>query len=406
MSESFNLKAARRNLSTEHCLKNAISDRCRMLYVFPEPLPLARARGLQVAHFVRALAMQGVSVTLAYVPGVNGHPFSPIGYEVPANVTLLPLSRNLWGTRIKSSRIFMWRLARWLRRQEKSGSSPTIVFFRHVKAAAQFAKAFPRIPFLYEAHEVFAHTAKVSQRRRLHRLESLTLDRAALIVANSRGSADGLRDTFQMQKPICVLPNAVDYRESLPEKPWYESRLHLIYAGSLFGWKGVDDLVDAMQFLPGYHLTVIGGSPEQIDRLKIRWSESGTRISFLGHLPQHEVQSLLARSCVAILPNRADTDSAFTSPLKLFEYMAAGCAVVASDLPALRESLGSDGGSWATANDPASLAQAIRQVCERPDGGAGLGELSRRRVREFTWENRAKMLIGLLGLIGDSGGGG
>lgn len=396
MSESFSVETVRRDPSTEPCLKTGIPDRCRMLYVFPEPLPLARARGLQVAHFVRALAMQGVSVTLAYVPSDDGHPFSPIGYEVPTNVRLLPLSRNLLGSRIKSNRIFMWRLSRWLRQQEKTGASPTIVFFRHVKAAAQFAQDFPKLPFLYEAHEVFAHTAKASQRSRLRRLESMVLDKAALIVANSKGSADGLREVFGGQKPIRVLPNGVDYPESLPEKPWSESHRHLIYAGSLFGWKGVDDLVDAMSLLPGYHLTLIGGSPEQIERLKTRRGNLDAGVSFLGHLPQHEVQSLLARACVAILPNRADTDSAFTSPLKLFEYMAAGCAVVATDLPAMRQSLGSDGGSWATANDPASLAQAIRQVCESADGGAGLGERSRCRVREFTWDNRARALLELI----------
>lgn len=371
----------------------------RMLYVFPEPLPLPRARGLQVAHFVRALALLGVHITLAYVPGEGGHPFTPIGREVPENVTLLPFSRQLWGTRIKSNRLFMWRLSRWLRRQEKTGLLPSIVFFRHIKAAAQFAQAFPHIPFLYEAHEVFAHTAKATQRARLHYLENLVLEKAALVVANSRGSADVLRETFGVQKPIWVLPNGVEYPDNLPQKPWSESRLHLIYAGSLFGWKGVDDLIDAMNALPGYHLAVIGGSREQIERLKMRPGYPDDRVSFFGHLPQHEVQSLLAKACVAILPNRADTDSAFTSPLKLFEYMAAGCAVVATDLPAIRELLGRDGAGWAAANAPASLAQAIRQVCEQPDGGAGLGELSRIRVSKFTWQNRGKELVELISTL-------
>lgn len=371
-----------------------------MLYVFPEPLPLPRARGLQVAHFVRALALQGVQITLAYVPSEGGHPFTPIGHEVPENVTLLPLSRQLWATRIKSNRLFMWRLSRWLRRQEKTGRLPSIVFFRHIKAAAQFARAFPRIPFLYEAHEVFAHTAKPTQRARLHYLENMVLEKAALIVANSRGSADGLRETFGLSKPIWVLPNGVEYPDALPPKPWSESRWHLIYAGSLFGWKGVDDLVDAMDLLPEYHLTVIGGNREQIERLKMSPGYPDGRISFRGHLPQHEVQSLLAKACVAILPNRADTDSAFTSPLKLFEYMAAGCAVVATDLPAIRELLGNDGAGWAVANSPASLAQAIRHVCELPDGGACLGELSRNRVRKFTWQNRGKELIELIAGLG------
>jgi len=372
-------------------------EELRMLYVFPEPLPLARARGLQVAHFTRALALLGVQLTLAYVPAAGGqHPFEPIGHDVPENVTLLPLSRQLWGTRIKSNRLFMWRLLRWLGKQKKQGLLPDIVFFRHVKVAAQFAQAYPELPFVYEAHEVFTRTAKASQRARLQRLERLVLERASFLVANSQGSVAGLVETFGVQKPIAVLPNGVDYPEVLPDKPWWASRQHLIYAGSLFGWKGVDDLVDAMMHLPDYHLTVVGGSREQIERLNIRLGQAAKRVSFLGHLPQHHVQTLLAQACVAILPNRAETDSAFTSPLKLFEYMAAGCAVVATDLPAMRDLLGADGAVWAAPNDPASLADAIRRVCELNDGGVRLGERSRQMVRQFTWENRGRELLRLI----------
>lgn len=367
-----------------------------ILYVFPEPLPLPRARGLQVAHFVRALALCGVRITLAYVTADGGHPFSPIGCDVPDNVTLLPLSRCLWGTRIKSNRLFMWRLSRWLRGQEKQRTLPSIVFFRHVKVAAQFARDFPNIPFVYEAHEVFAQTAKPSQQSRLRRLEHFVLDKAVLIVANSKGTADGLTVIHGLMRQLSVLPNAVDYPNSLPKKLWSQSRLHLIYAGSLFGWKGVDDLVQAMEVLPGYRLTIVGGSAEQIERLQARSTKVGGGITYLGQRPQHEVQSLLANACVAILPNRADPDSAFTSPLKLFEYMAAGCAVVATDIPAVRELLGEDGAIWALPGSPVSLAEAVQQVCGRSDGGAGLGEISRNRVRQFTWENRARQLIELI----------
>ncbi len=366
-----------------------------MLYVFPEPLPLPRARGVQVAHFIRALALLGVQVTLAYVPSRDSHPFAPIGHDVPENVTLLPLSRSIWGTRIKSHRLFMWRLSRWLRQKKASGKLPSIVFFRHIKVAALFARTFPNIPFIYEAHEVFAHTAKPSQQARLFLLEKEVLLRARHIVAISKGAADGLKKTFGISKPIIVLPSAVEYPERLPDKAWSESRMNLIYAGSLFGWKGVDDLQDAMCQLPGYHLTVIGGTSEQIGRLQSR-KVGENCISFLGHLPQHEVQLLLAKACVAILPNRANTESAYTSPLKLFEYMAAGCAVVATDLPAIHELLGDDGASWAQPNDAASLAQAIRQVCESSDGGASLGKVSRERARQYTWKNRGKKLLNLV----------
>jgi glycosyltransferase involved in cell wall biosynthesis len=376
-----------------------------LLYVFPEPLPLPRARGVQVAHFLRALAQVGVRITLAYVASGQEHPFSPIGQSVPENVSLLPLSRGLgWPlgrTGIKSHRLFMWRLGRWIRQAIKAGNVPDIVFFRHVKAAAHFAQAFPDLPFIYEAHEVFAETAKPSQRKRLRALEQIVLTRAHLVLANSHGSAQGALRAHGLDRTILVLPNGVDYPASVPDKPWAECHRHIIYAGSLFGWKGVDDLVDAMAFLDGYQVTIVGGSAEQIERLRDRQPSAGGELVFTGQLPQFEVQKLLANACIAVLPNRPDPDSQFTSPLKLFEYMASGCAVVATDLPSVREVLGEDDAAWATPGDPQALAGAIRSLCQASGRASALGAAARLLVRQRTWQERAMKLLAALSETGE-----
>ena len=371
-----------------------------LLYVFPEPLPLPRARGVQVAHFLRALAEVGVRITLAYVANGKEHPFSPIGQNVPDKVTLLPLSRGLgWplaGTGVKSHRLFMWRLGRWIKQAHQAGNKPDIVFFRHVKAAAHFAQTFPDLPFIYEAHEVFAETAKPSQQARLQKLEQLVLTRAHMILANSQGSAQGALRAHGLARPILVLPNGVDYPVDIPEKPWAECQHHIIYAGSLFGWKGVDDLVDAMAWLTNHRVTIVGGSAEQVERLRSRQSADGGEISCTGQLQQHEVQKLLANACIAVLPNRPDPDSEFTSPLKLFEYMASGCAVVATNLPSVREVLGEEDAAWAMPGNPQSLAEAIRSLCQSPEHARALGGRSRQLVRQRTWRQRAINLLAAL----------
>lgn len=362
-----------------------------MLYVFPEPLPLPRARGLQVAHFVRAIAMSGVKVTLAYVPGKGTHPFEPIGYDIPDGVTLLPLTRTLPGfpneRGPKSQRLFMYRLLQWIRSARKNRHLPDVVFFRHIKAAANFCAAKTGIPFVYEAHEVFAQTAKASKRAEIELLEKQVLTGAMLVLTNSDGSANGLQARYHFAAPVHVLPNGVDYPAELPEKSWAEIGSRIVYAGSMFGWKGVDDLVDAAGLLPEYKFTILGGSQEQIERLKNRVVT--TNIRFTGHVPQYQVKALLAESCIAVLPNRPDPDSEFTSPLKLFEYMAAGCAVVATDLPALRAYLGESHAAWAEAINPSSLAEAIRGLCQSPERARALGAWGREAVRARTWQQRA-----------------
>ncbi len=373
------------------------SKRFHLLYVFPEPLPLSRARGVQVAHFVNALAQQGAMVTLAYVPSGSEHPFAPLGIEVPNGVVLLPLSRQLPGLlgalSMKSHRLFMWRLARWIRNSVKTGTVPDMVFFRHVKAAAWCCDAFPRLSLAYEAHEVFAQTAKPSQRLRISSLERKVLNSALLVIANSQGSADGLSRTHAVRRSIVVLPNGVAYPGSLPQKDWADASRRIVYAGSLFGWKGVDDLVEAFNSLPGFRLSVIGGTPEQVQRLKERRNGGGGEIEFLGQQPHYEVQHRLATACIAVLPNRSDKDSEFTSPLKLFEYLASGCAVVATDLPAMREVLGANDAVWARPGDPDSLAGAIMLACRSPESLEQLGLRGRVLVRDKTWVRRADSFL-------------
>src|SRR5476649_1559066 len=119
----------------------------KLLYAFPEPLPLPRARGLQVVQTVRALSEQGIEVTLCHVPG-NGDPFGACDLEKPDKVTLLPLSRSLpWPLNgIHSNQFFAARL-----RHHLIAHPADAIMVRHLKIARSLLESFPDIPLLYEA---------------------------------------------------------------------------------------------------------------------------------------------------------------------------------------------------------------------------------------------------------------
>ena len=377
-----------------------------LLYVFPEPLPLPKARGVQVAQFVHALAGAGARVSLACVPvAASPHPFESIGKNLPAGVALLHLQRGLPAPlsklRMQSNRLFLWRLGRRLERMRAAGSFPDAALVRHVKIAYGLLQRFPALPLVYEAHEVFAETASPHQRKRIERMERVVLERAALVTAISQGGADGLRRHYGIERDIPRLPSAVDYPAAVAAKPWHDAAKRIVYAGSLFPWKGVDDLLDAAALLPGFRITIVGGSSEQVDRLRSRVAAGGAEVVFTGHLAHHEVGAYLDAACIAVLPNRGEGVSQFTSPLKLFEYMAAGCAAVATDLPAFREVLGEDDAAWARQGDPLSLAAAIRRVAEDASLAARLGALGRDIARGYSWQGRADHLLALVnGILG------
>ena len=132
-----------------------------MLYPFPEPLPLPKARGVQVAWMADALCRAGVDLTLAYVPSPAGHPLSPIGRSVPGNLTLLPVSRNWpfpflrWHSVERFTRLLLPEIDRL---------NPDAIFVRHFKLSARLLLARPDIPRIFEAHEILSDCASPVQR--------------------------------------------------------------------------------------------------------------------------------------------------------------------------------------------------------------------------------------------------
>ncbi len=364
----------------------------RLLYAFPEPFPLERARGVQVAHTVVELARLDLGVELVYVPNPPLDPLGYYGIEVPAGLCLTPLSRSLpWPfDRVHSNRLFLWRLERRI-----AASPDVLVFVRHLKLAAMLLQNRPGRRLVYEAHEVFSDTAPERKRPYQFGMEKRVMRDAALVLANSVPTAMRLRELYG-EREIEVLPNGVDWPQRLPEKDWEHAGQHIAYAGSFFAWKGVSDLVRAAHELPGCHITLFGGDARQVARERHQALEGGAQLEFRGHVPHQAVTSELVKTCIALLPNRDDPDSRFTSPIKLFEYMAAGCAIVASDLPPLREVLAEDEAVWVRPGDPASLARGIRRLVADPALGRRMGERAREKARAYTWRARAERLARLL----------
>ena len=364
-----------------------------MLYPFPEPLPLPKARGVQVAWMADALCRAGVDLTLAYVPSPAGHPLSPIGRSVPGNLTLLPVSRNWpfpflrWHSVERFTRLLLPEIDRL---------NPDAIFVRHFKLAARLLQARPDIPLIFEAHEIFADTASPGKRQAVAAVEKLVLGGAAGVVYISEAVREALHARYRVKGQEIVLHSGVELPAEIPQKRWGECAQHIVYAGSFYGWKGVDDLVKAAAALPGCRLTLLGGDAADIERLRQLVAPEGAEVVFLPRLAPDAVMAELIGACIAVLPNRAEGISQFTSPLKLFEYMGAGCAIVAADLPSVREVLPATMPGWFVPGDPASLGAALRRLVEQPDLARNEGAQMRKAAALYTWEARTQSLIGFI----------
>jgi glycosyltransferase involved in cell wall biosynthesis len=180
------------------------------------------------------------------------------------------------------------------------------------------------------------------------------------------------------------------------------------YAGHLYPWKGVDVLVGALAHLPGVGALVVGGLQVEPDLARVRALADQVapgRVRFTGQVDPPRVPGWLREADVLVLPNTPTRISAaYTSPLKLFEYMASGRPIVASDLPSLREILRPDANAVLVApGDPEALARGIRRVLDDADFAATLARQAHQDLREYTWDKRAERLEAVLtGAMGRS----
>lgn len=169
----------------------------------------------------------------------------------------------------------------------------------------------------------------------------------------------------------------------------------VVYTGGLLAWKGVDVLVEAARRLGWARFVIAGGTEADVERLRAR-AAGLSHVRIDGFQPAERVPLYLAAADVGVVPNRSRPAIAarYTSPLKVFEAMAAGLALVASDLPALREILTHGEDAWLVpADDPDALAEGIERVLGDAELRRRLGERLGARAADHTWDARAARVL-------------
>jgi glycosyltransferase involved in cell wall biosynthesis len=220
-----------------------------------------------------------------------------------------------------------------------------------------------------------------------------------------------LRESRIAPDKILVAPDGADLPRAVPEVPCPVEfadtrRFRVAYVGSLYDGKGLEVVVPLARLLPEMDFHVLGGSGELLQHWR-QLTAADANLFFHGYCPPSVVAPFLDAMDVLLVPNQRTVHSVggseigrWTSPLKLFEYMAAGKPIVASDLEVLREILVHEGNCLlCPPEDLAAWKQALerlhddRQLAERIAANART-ELSSR----YTWERRAKRLLDSLAI--------
>lgn len=270
-----------------------------------------------------------------------------------------------------------------------------IVYSRNVNATAVALWLRPMfgkksIPVVYEAHSLAQQPAWLFR---------YVLRHSDMIVTISQALC---RDLVAWSGKIMVMPDAIrqDFATAapvtrtqaraalaLPER----FRKVVVYTGSAKKGKGVSVLLQAAALLPEDVLFVLVGN----DLTLAAALPLSSHVLCVGFVAPAQVALYQCAADVLVLPNTMEGSiHRYTSPLKLYEYMAAKRPIVASDLPVLREVLQDGVNALLTLpGDVVALATAMTRLLQDDELALRLADHAYRQVTSCTWERRAEQII-------------
>jgi glycosyltransferase involved in cell wall biosynthesis len=301
-------------------------------------------------------------------------------------------------------------------RRAADGFRPDIVYERYnlyYMAGAWLARRIGR-PFYLEVNAPIAEERTRFGGLRLRRLarwlEAWTWRAATRVVAVTGVLKSMIAAAGVPPERIEIVPNGIDPAAfaALPARPDAPDPLVLGFVGFVRDWHGLDAVIAAMAGqagagqggAPRLDLVVVGDGPAR-PALERQAAALGIadRVRFTGLAPHAAVPGLVAGFDIALQPRAV----AYASPLKIFDYMAAGRAIGAPDQPNIREIL--TDGETALLFDPArpdAVWQTVLRLVGDAPLRARLGAAARLEIerRRYTWAGNAARLIDWAGQDG------
>lgn len=381
----------------------------RVLHVLHHSLPEADGYSIRSDALLkgqRALGWEVAVVTSAQHRDPNGLPPEREERE----------SISYFRTRAAQSRLPLvreWLLMRALRSRITDAIRefrPDLLHVHSPVLCAQPALEAARgLPVVYELRDLWENASvdrgKFAEGSPMYclaqRLEERAVRKADAVVTICQALRDEIAGRCPSQSRLHVVANGVDVDRFQPMPPdpaalqrWNPNGAPLLaYIGAFQAYEGLDILLQGFQLLlqslPTARLLMVGGGPEdenlrQLAR-ELRFPDGA--VTFTGRLPHAEVGPLYSIADVLLYPRRLTRTTALTTPLKPLEAMALKKAVLASDVPALRELVHEgENGLVFRAGNPASLAEQSLRLLSDPVLRARLGEGGRRYVEaERRW---------------------
>ena len=355
---------------------------------------------VHMAELTRALKRRGHEMVLVGPSVIESEPFGAEAGFVDTLKQKLPgfLYEILeFGYNLPA----MWRLVRAIRREK-----PDWIYerFNLFFPAGVWVNRHFKLPFLLEVNAPLYEERAAHSGISMHDLarwsQRITWNQAGGVLPVTQVLGNDIASYGVSGDRIHVIPNGIDperFRD-LPDQATAKARLKidaevvLGFVGFIHAWHGLARVLDFLKEheLSNVLLMVVGDGPDK-DILERKTAELGLsdRVTFTGTIGRDEIKDYLAAFDIALQPNVTD----YASPLKLFEYMCLGHAIIAPDKDNIREILTRDHDALLIdPNDFDQLCAALLKLISSAEERDRLGSNARQTIadKRLTWDNNAE----------------
>lgn len=371
----------------------------RIVYISQGNIPSRWAHTFQVMKQAEAFTSLGIDCMLAteahwlmrFLPAVNLRRWYGVSERLrvvriaTAEAPLRRVFAHVYGSAAFASRAAAFAQA----------AGADLVFTRHPLVAGYTARH--GISTIVETH-VPPENAEFAD---FVRASNLSHVRA--LVTISEPLAERYRAAGMPEHKILVAPDAVNidpYSQSLSKAEARRkagvcsNRPVVVYSGHLYDEKGIPLLIEAARQCRELDFILVGGWPADVRRRREE-AKGLSNVRLTGFVPNSLVPNYLAAADVLALPNSAHAPaSEWTSPLKLFEYMAARRPILAADLPVFRRHLRrGENCRMFVPDNLASICSELRIMVAAPEETSRLADVAWQDVQTQTWSRRAERIL-------------
>lgn len=359
-------------------------------------LPTEKAHGIQIMNTCSALAQKGIDVELIISDLQNNQVKDAFDYyDLPRNFKITKLKVN----NLRPPFLFFFIFQRLLFSIKvfillyKSDLNRSVIYSRDEFVLSIFSLKFKNL--FWEIHE-----------ERNNFFARIIYKKLSGIIAITESLREFSEQYIDKNK-IVVIPDSVNLkkfkinenRESSRQKlnlPQYDKIITYIGSIGLYSWKGVDIFLEASNYLRDYRFLIVGGYEDEISNLKDRYKNNN--VIFVERQNPSIIPLYQKASDVLVIPNKKGNivSEKYTSPMKLFEYMASNVPILASDLSSLREILNDDNAVFFNPNDSLDMSKKIDYILNNQKLVEEKAVRAMQDVEKYTYEQRASGIINFI----------